>query len=216
MIIFYLTIGRILFFGGVFYMSDNNTKEKIIETMYLLVAKKGYDKSSIGQIADIIGIKKASVYYYFKSKEDIFLQMVKTLYKTNYYDRAGLFKNEISAEAYFQELILMGEEFIDSYFKNKDLRKVFAEVDIQATRIPALKDFVMTNDRSFTDFLTKCMLHGVTSGALPKDFDTTLNAQILYTVIIGIDQAILYELPIQPKAVWKEVILKLLNRKAFL
>ncbi|MEG1429719.1 MAG: TetR/AcrR family transcriptional regulator, partial [Hydrogenoanaerobacterium sp.] len=168
------------------------------------------------QIADIIGIKKASVYYYFKSKEDIFLQMVKTLYKTNYYDRAGLFKNEISAEAYFQELILMGEEFIDSYFKNKDLRKVFAEVDIQATRIPALKDFVMTNDRSFTDFLTKCMLHGVTSGALPKDFDTTLNAQILYTVIIGIDQAILYELPIEPKAVWKEVILKLLNRKAFL
>ncbi|MEG1953259.1 MAG: TetR/AcrR family transcriptional regulator [Hydrogenoanaerobacterium sp.] len=197
-------------------MSDNNTKEKIIETMYLLVAKKGYDKSSIGQIADIIGIKKASVYYYFKSKEDIFLQMVKTLYKTNYYDRAGLFKNEISTEAYFQELILMGEEFIDSYFKNKDLRKVFAEVDIQATRIPALKDFVMTNDSSFTHFLTKCMLHGVTSGALPKDFDTTLNAQILYTVIIGIDQAILYELPIEPKAVWKEVILKLLNRKAFL
>ncbi|MEG2125178.1 MAG: TetR/AcrR family transcriptional regulator [Hydrogenoanaerobacterium sp.] len=197
-------------------MSDNNTREKIIETMYLLVAKKGYDKSSIGQIADIIGIKKASVYYYFKSKEDIFLQMVKTLYKTNYYDRAGLFKNEISAEAYFQELILMGEEFIDSYFKNKDLRKVFAEVDIQATRIPALKDFVMTNDSSFTHFLTKCMLHGVTSGALPKDFDTTLNAQILYTVIIGIDQAILYELPIEPKAVWKEVILKLLNRKAFL
>ncbi|MEG0571009.1 MAG: TetR/AcrR family transcriptional regulator, partial [Oscillospiraceae bacterium] len=123
-------------------MSETNTKQKIFETMYQLIAKKGYDKTSTAQIADIIGIKKSSIYYYFKSKEDIFLQIAIGLYKPDYYKRFTLLSNSISAESYKENLILAGEEYIDSYFENPELRKVIAEIDIQTTRIPALMEFV--------------------------------------------------------------------------
>ncbi|MEG0924997.1 MAG: TetR/AcrR family transcriptional regulator, partial [Anaerovoracaceae bacterium] len=86
-------------------MDDKTTKDKIIEAMYHLVAEKGYDKTSIGQIADSIGIKKASVYYYFKSKEDIFFQMVKIIYEKDYYYSNKLLVEEIREDAYQQELI---------------------------------------------------------------------------------------------------------------
>ncbi|MEG0167650.1 MAG: TetR/AcrR family transcriptional regulator [Ruthenibacterium sp.] len=195
-------------------MSEGTTKDKIVKTMYRLVAEKGYDKASIGQISDIIGIKKASVYYYFKSKEDIFLQMVKDLYEAEDIDKPMPPEAEISVEAYQNELIAVGEKFIDSYFTQKTLRKVYAEIDIQTSRIPALKEYVKASDEKLNQMLLQRMIYGVKTGVFPKDFDAALNAQVLYTILTGIDQAILYELPIAPKAVWKEVILKLFEGKA--
>ena len=46
-----------------------------------------------------------------------------------------------------------------------------------------------------------------------QNFNATVNAQLLYMVLVGIDSAILYDLPIEPKAVWHEAILKLFIRK---
>lgn len=181
--------------------------------MYRLVAEKGYDKTSIGQISEEIGIKKASIYYYFKSKEDIFIQLVKKLYEDDYSDKIGIFDQEVSKASYQKGLILLGEKFIDAYFENKNLRKVYAEIDIQTTRIPALKEFVRTSNESFKEMLTQGILQGVKVGAFPKEFDVTLNAQILYTLLMGIDQAILYDLPITPKEVWKESVWKLFDEK---
>ena len=43
-------------------MNEKTTKQRILDTMCTLVAQRGYDKTSIGQIADLIGIKKASIY----------------------------------------------------------------------------------------------------------------------------------------------------------
>ncbi|MEG2769559.1 MAG: TetR/AcrR family transcriptional regulator [Oscillospiraceae bacterium] len=192
-------------------MSDHDTKNKIIKTMYELVAEKGYDKASIGQIAEVIGIKKASVYYYFRSKEDIFLNLVKDLYSSNFFDKSTIFDKDCTMLNYKQELIKIGETFISSYFENKDMRKVYAEVDLQTTRIPALKEFIDTTDKTFNEFLKNCMEQGVTLGVFRADFNVSINAQILYAVLIGIDQAILYDLPIDPNAVWNEIIAKLFN-----
>ncbi|MEG1858024.1 MAG: TetR/AcrR family transcriptional regulator, partial [Pseudoflavonifractor sp.] len=179
---------------------------KILETMYFLVAEKGYDKASIGQIAAAIGIQKASIYYYFKSKEDIFLALVQALHQNDYSGNPALLTAALLPDAYREALIAMGEHFIDSYFEHQTLRKVYAEIDIQTTRIAALKDFIGDNDRRFSAFLAACMAHGAEIGAFPHGADTALNAQVLYTALIGIDQAVLYDLPIAPRAVWRAVV----------
>ena len=194
-------------------MADSGTREKILRTMYTLVAEKGYDKTSIGQLAEAIGIQKPSVYYYFKSKEDIFLQLVEHLYRDDYDRPARLFETANSAADYRGALMTLGENFIDSYFAHQTLRRVYAEIDLQTTRIPALKDFIDRSDLRFHAFLLGCMERGVALGAFPPDVDRTLNAQILYTVLIGIDQAILYDLPIQPKPVWRAVVSGLFQRQ---
>lgn len=194
-------------------MADSGTRDKILHTMYTLVAEKGYDKTSIGQIAEAIGIQKPSIYYYFKSKEDIFLQLVEHLYRDDYDRPSRLFEAASSAADYCGALMTLGEDFIDSYFAHQTLRRVYAEIDLQTTRIPALKDFIDRSDLRFHAFLLGCMERGVALGAFPPDVDRTLNAQILYTVLIGIDQAILYDLPIQPKPVWRAVVSGLFQRQ---
>lgn len=52
-----------------------NRKEEIIIATLELAAEKGLGTVSMAQIADKIGIKKASLYNHFKSKEEIIEQM---------------------------------------------------------------------------------------------------------------------------------------------
>ncbi|MDD2957708.1 MAG: TetR/AcrR family transcriptional regulator [Lachnospiraceae bacterium] len=194
-------------------MNDNATKKRIIDTMCTLVAQRGYDKTSIGQIADAIGIKKASIYYYFKSKEEIFLNLVSELYEDEYLQNPLLLQTDMDDDTFQKELLHFGDELIDSYFENPDIRKVYAEIDLQTTRISALKEIACAANERLNQFLLRCMAHGITLGVFPRDFNTTVNAQLLYMLLVGIDAAILYDLPIDTKAVWHEAILKLFTRK---
>jgi AcrR family transcriptional regulator len=48
-----------------------DTRERIREVAIELFAEKGYDKASLREIAERLGVTKAALYYHFKTKEDI-------------------------------------------------------------------------------------------------------------------------------------------------
>ena len=52
-------------------MERGNTKREILEAALQLFSVQGYDATSISQIADAVGIRKASLYSHFASKQDI-------------------------------------------------------------------------------------------------------------------------------------------------
>ncbi len=49
------------------------TRERIQEVALELFAEQGYDKTSLREIAERLGVTKAALYYHFQSKEDIVL-----------------------------------------------------------------------------------------------------------------------------------------------
>lgn len=50
----------------------NKTKKVIFEAAMKSFSKKGYHKSTMDEIAETAGVAKGTLYYHFKSKEDIF------------------------------------------------------------------------------------------------------------------------------------------------
>lgn len=48
-----------------------DTRGEIIDTAMRLFAEQGYDKTSLREIADAVGVTKAALYYHFRTKEDI-------------------------------------------------------------------------------------------------------------------------------------------------
>ena len=60
-----------------------NRKEEIIEAVLLLAAEKGLGTISMQQIADKVGITKASLYNHFSSKEEIVNEMYEVLRTTS-------------------------------------------------------------------------------------------------------------------------------------
>ena len=57
------------------------TKERITEEALTLFAEKGYKGTSVKNIADAVGIKDASLYNHFKSKQEIFESIVELISK---------------------------------------------------------------------------------------------------------------------------------------
>lgn len=58
-----------------------STKERITEKALTLFAEKGYKGTSVKNIADAVGIKDASLYNHFKSKQEIFDSIVTLISK---------------------------------------------------------------------------------------------------------------------------------------
>ena len=54
------------------------TKEKIQQAAYKCVARYGFEKTTLDDIAKEVGLNKASLYYYYKNKEDIFFDVTTT------------------------------------------------------------------------------------------------------------------------------------------
>lgn len=51
------------------------TKSKIRAAAHKCVARFGFEKTTLDDIAKEVGLNKASLYYYYKNKEDIFLEI---------------------------------------------------------------------------------------------------------------------------------------------
>jgi AcrR family transcriptional regulator len=71
-----------------------STRERILEIALELFTEQGYDKTSLQNIADRLGTTKAALYYHFKSKSAILLELHLRLHELG----AGLF-DELEALA---------------------------------------------------------------------------------------------------------------------
>src|SRR5579871_1336002 len=51
------------------------TRERILDVSLELFNEQGYDKTSLREIAEQLGVTKAALYYHFERKEDILLEL---------------------------------------------------------------------------------------------------------------------------------------------
>ncbi|MDO4651050.1 MAG: TetR/AcrR family transcriptional regulator, partial [Eubacteriales bacterium] len=66
-----------------------NTKDQILEVALDLFSVRGYEATSISQIADAVGLRKASLYSHFANKQDILDTLVEEL--TREFDQHSIF-----------------------------------------------------------------------------------------------------------------------------
>ncbi|HXW88324.1 MAG TPA: TetR/AcrR family transcriptional regulator [Streptosporangiaceae bacterium] len=62
--------------GGDEHERGRDTRSRLRELALRLFAEQGYEKTSLREIAERLGVTKAALYYYFKSKEDIVSSLV--------------------------------------------------------------------------------------------------------------------------------------------
>ena len=187
-------------------MNDNSTRSKIIDAMYRLVAEKGYDKTSISQICKDVGITKPSVYYYFDSKEDIFLAVLEGLYPLLKYIQEAGFDKIDDINAYREKLIGVGFSLIESFRDDRERRRVLAELSIQSERMASVWDHKARLDQANIEAWEDILKQGIEIGAFDKQLNVKLRAQTLFVITAGISQSIAYKDAVDAKAIWKDVI----------
>ncbi|MGW4247513.1 TetR/AcrR family transcriptional regulator, partial [Nocardia sp. NPDC004722] len=57
-------------------VAGRSTKDAIREAALQLFSTKGFDHSSLREVADAVGITKASLYYHYASKVDLLVAII--------------------------------------------------------------------------------------------------------------------------------------------
>jgi AcrR family transcriptional regulator len=95
-----------------------STRERILDVALDLFIEKGYDKTSLREIAEPLGFSKAALYYHFASKEDILMALHMRLHELGLDALAQMADQEPSVARWAQLL----EQLVDQMLAN---RKIF-------------------------------------------------------------------------------------------
>ncbi|MDO4804457.1 MAG: TetR/AcrR family transcriptional regulator [Lachnospiraceae bacterium] len=72
-------------------MEKGNTRDEILKVALDLFSVNGYEATSISQIADAVGIRKASLYSHFSNKQDVLDTVIATVLEG--YNQHSIFAN---------------------------------------------------------------------------------------------------------------------------
>ncbi len=95
-------------------------RERILDVALELFNEQGYDKTSLREIADRLGVTKAALYYHFERKEDILFELHLRLHELgrDVLERLDALEDDREAYRLWPELV---DRFIDGLLANRDL-----------------------------------------------------------------------------------------------
>ena len=98
-----------------------NTKEKLIKATVAIFARKGYENTSIDEIVAKAKIAKGTFYYHFKSKEEIFFELIDQGIKSLIKKAQARLKDKISCQDKLNAVIEAQTEY---FYDHRDICKI--------------------------------------------------------------------------------------------
>lgn len=167
-----------------------DTKEKILQVAYDEFAENGFDKSSLGSIADAIGITRPALYYHYKSKEDLFLAVYNTIDPITDVDITKVL-NCTDVESYRREISEALYKVIGHFRSDKKRARFIAHVEHASAYLPSIEEAAHGQDSRLRAALEVALKHGTEIGAFPDDFSVKAGVEYLSLAIYGIGEMML-------------------------
>jgi len=155
------------------------TREKILKAAQEAFAKKGFNGVSMEEIAKAAGVKKALIYYYFPSKENLFEEVwTRTIDEIE----ESLFKEVENEKSYMRKL----KKFLRSYIDFVTNKTVLVEL-IEKERSSIVEEQKWENLRKrYNGFLSKManlIAEGKRYNAIYDDIDPIAAANLISSSI---------------------------------
>ena len=99
-------------------MNANNLEEKIIATAKELFIKKGYEQTSMSDIAMHVGINRPTLHYYFRTKEKMFMAVAGSIISAVIPKAQSVINSEIP---FIEKLSQILDCYLHTYQENPNL-----------------------------------------------------------------------------------------------
>ncbi|KAF2955318.1 TetR/AcrR family transcriptional regulator [Marinitoga sp. 38H-ov] len=172
------------------YNEDQVLKKKkyIMEIAKDIFYKKGYENTSMIEIAKKAKMAKGTIYLYFSSKKDLFFSLVyeglKILEK--------MIKNSIKISKNGLDKILnMGRAYILFYRKYPEYYSFIIKYESEKADLNSSEDFVINSyekSEKIFDILKLAIKDGINDGTIRKDIDINKLSLLLWLQTVGIVQ----------------------------
>lgn len=118
---------------------QEENRHSILQAAEKVFVQNGYSHATVDDIAEEAQFSKATLYRYFKSKSDIFFEIIYCSFEKSYDGIKKIQMRELSAEEKLKELIFF---IVSTYHKKKNLSRIlFMEKTAIKKLIKANSDF---------------------------------------------------------------------------
>lgn len=162
------------------------TRRSILRAALDIFCEKPYAKVSIADIASAIGMTKGAVYWHFKNKDDLFVQMVAELHKANQRD---FLEVETKVET-LEDLRNYYKAFIESP-KNEERYVKVRKLVLRMNEWPepvrvALFDFKRASFEHEKQFVASILEKCIELGQINKNVDCDAVSEAIVSVLNGL------------------------------
>ncbi|MBU5437278.1 TetR/AcrR family transcriptional regulator [Tissierella sp. MSJ-40] len=159
-------------------------KKKILQYAFDLFAEKGYSETSMDDIVRATGISKGGIYYYFNSKEEIFLEIAKSRLE----ERRNLVKSIPNVMSNKEKLINYIQWTLTGLFEEKiqKMSRFTFEFWSVLARNPNMSDKAKERYKLFYDDLAEILQQGVDCGEFKENTDIQSMVYIILSTMDGI------------------------------
>ena len=124
------------------------TKERILNVAIDLFAVKGFDAVSLREVADAAGVRKATLYYYFTSKDEILEKILEYVLESWNQSKVGRWSDSDDAEAQIVALGLdgfmgMASGVSGSWMANPRMEKIMRIAFIELYHNAQIRKFML-------------------------------------------------------------------------
>ncbi len=130
-----------------------------------IVVKKGYDQSRMDDIVKIAQLSKGAIYWYYKSKKDVYLSLID--YWFNEYSE-GILENFNDSDSASMQLKSLFNYFVDQFEKNPDTFKIMVEFWRTAGLDQDFNDKLQEIYSQFLEYIIDIIKNGINNGEFKK------------------------------------------------
>lgn len=157
------------------------TREMLLREAETLARTRGYAAFSYADLADRVGIRKASVHYHFPTKEDLGVALVEGYLEKFKAALAAALQDETSAQA---RLDIYCGFFTGSL--SDGLMPLCAALSAEASALPeSMQSHVSVFFELHLDWLSRVVRDGIADGAFRAEIDVRQSAVMLLSVLEG-------------------------------
>lgn len=144
-------------------------RQELIDVAARIFHEKGYDATSIQDVAEALGILKGSIYYYINSKEDLLFEVVQEVHETALANMERLRKLDVEP---LVKLRMFVEEHVKHIIDNLVKAAVFFH-DYGSLN-PERRQYIVRERDQYDRFLRKLIRDGQAKKVICPDVDPKL------------------------------------------
>ncbi|HON37865.1 MAG: TetR/AcrR family transcriptional regulator [Desulfomonilia bacterium] len=153
-------------------------RERIIESALKIFAEKGFQDATISEISKAAGVSDATVYEYFKTKEDLLFVIPEEITERSIREIRGVMPFLRGAESKLRAIV---QGYVTTYENNPEYANLIM-LQLKTNR-NFLKTRAFEVVREAAQVLLSCIQEGIDEGTFRKDADPYLvRAMILGTI----------------------------------
>lgn len=164
------------------HLSETERRGQILRSARSVFIEKGYLAARVDDVARRAGLSKGAVYFYFPSKRDLFLALVREEHENTYsfIDQADHDDRPAAVK-----LLDLGRKYLDYFAGLKSPPRFFMMMSEQAIRDEEVREELIAVHSRFVDACTRILAQGMAEGTF-RPLDPLAVAQILKALIDGL------------------------------